>query len=130
MVSLPLARRTKGLIGSRELALMKPDAILLNVARGSIIDEKALYEHLVQNPDFSAGIDTWWIEPSMGGEFKVNYPFFDLPNFLGSPHNSAVAPGVMMGAVRAAAENIVSYVRGEKIRGEINREDYVEDDRN
>src|SRR5208283_1739174 len=90
LVSMPLTKRIKGLIGSRELTLMQPDAILINVARGAIIDEQSLYRHLAQNPGFSAGIDTWWVEPSMGGEFKVNYPFFDLSNFLGSPHNSSI----------------------------------------
>ena len=82
------------MIGSRELEMMEPDAILINVARGSIIDERALYEHMLRNPDFSAGIDTWWIEPAMDGEFRVNFPSFDLPNFLGSPHNSSITPGV------------------------------------
>ncbi len=126
LVSIPLTARTKGLIGSRELALMKPDAILINVARGAIIDEQSLYRHLVQNPAFSAGIDTWWIEPAMGGEFKVNYPFFDLPNFLGSPHNSPVTPGTMAQAVRIAAQNAADFLSGFKIKGVVKREDYME----
>jgi glycerate dehydrogenase len=127
LVSIPMTMRTKGLIGGRELAVMKPDAILINVARGGIIDEVSLYRHLVQHPDFCAGIDTWWIEPSKGGEFKVNYPFFDLPNFLGSPHNSSVTPGTLDNAVRLAAENVAAFLSGGKIRGEIRREDYVEE---
>lgn len=125
LVSLPLTLRTRGLIGKRELARMKPDAIIINVARGAIIDEEALYDHLVQNSDFCAAIDTWWIEPSMGGVFMVNFPFFKLPNFLGSPHNSAIAPGVMSEAMRAAAENVVRFIEGGTIRGEINRKDYI-----
>ena len=128
LVSIPLNNRTKGLIGSRELALMKPDAILVNVARGAIIDEQSLYRHLFEHPDFSAGIDTWWIEPSMGEEFKVNYPFFDLPNFLGSPHNSSITPGTLDNAIKLAAENAAAFLRGGKIRGEIRREDYVKID--
>jgi glycerate dehydrogenase len=126
LVSIPLTIRTKEFIGSRELALMKPEAILINVARGAIIDEQALYRHLVQNPGFSAGIDTWWIEPSMGGEFKVNYPFFDLPNFLGSPHNSAITPATMAHAVRLAAQNAADFLSGFKIKGVVKREDYME----
>jgi len=125
LVSMPLTKRTKGLIGSRELTLMQPDAILINVARGAIIDEQSLYRHLAQNPGFSAGIDTWWVEPSMGGEFKVNYPFFDLPNFLGSPHNSSITPGTMACAVRLAAQNAADFLSGGKIRGVVRREDYV-----
>ena len=127
LVSIPLTLRTKGLIGSRELALMKPDAILINVARGHIIDEQSLYRHLAQNPGFSAGIDTWWIEPSKDGEFKVNYPFFDLPNFLGFPHNSPITPGTMANAARLAAQNAADFLSSGKIRGEIRRKDYVEE---
>jgi len=126
LVSIPLNIRTKGLIGARELARMKPDAILINVARGAIIDQEALYRHLVQNPGFSAGIDTWWAEPSMGLEFKVDYPFFDLPNFLGSPHNSSITPGMMGCMVRLAAQNAAAFLAGSEIRGIIRREDYVE----
>ena len=127
LVSIPLTLRTKGIIGSRELALMKHDAILINVARGHVIDEQALYRHLAQNPGFSAGIDTWWIEPSKDGEFKVNYPFFDLPNFLGSPHNSSITPGTMANAARLAAQNAADFLSSGKIRGAIRREDYVEE---
>jgi len=127
LVSIPLTLRIKGIIGSRELALMKHDAILINVARGHVIDEQALYRHLAQNPGFSAGIDTWWIEPSKDGEFKVNYPFFDLPNFLGSPHNSSITPGTMANAARLAAQNAADFLSSGKIRGEIRKEDYVEE---
>ncbi len=127
LVSIPLTLRTKGIIGSRELALMKHDAILINVARGHVIDEQALYRHLAQNPGFSAGIDTWWIEPSKDGEFKVNYPFFDLPNFLGSPHNSSITPGTMANAARLAAQNAADFLSSGKIRGAIRKEDYVEE---
>ena len=126
LVSIPLTVRTRGLIGRRELALMQPDAILLNVARGAVIDEQSLYRHLVQNPGFSAGIDAWWVEPWMGGEFKVNYPFFDLPNLLGSPHNSSSTPGSTAYAVRLAAQNAADFLSGRQIRGVVKREDYVQ----
>ncbi len=125
LVSIPLTKQTRGLIEAKKLAAMKPDAILVNVARGGIIDEGALYRHLVENPAFSAAIDTWWIEPSMGGEFKVNYPFFDLPNFLGSPHNSSAVPGIMSTAVKLVGENVARFVRGEKIKGIVIREEYI-----
>ncbi|HZD68408.1 MAG TPA: 2-hydroxyacid dehydrogenase [Actinomycetes bacterium] len=125
VIALPLTRRTHGLIGARELGLMKPTAVLVNVARGAIVDEAALYEHLRTHPDFSAGIDTWWVEPFGSGEFRVDHPFFELPNLLGSPHNSGVLPGVMDEATRRAAANVLRFLRGEPVSGILQPEDYT-----
>lgn len=124
LVSLPLNRFTRNLIGPREFSWMKPDAILINAARGGVIVESALYEHLTSHPEFMAGIDAWWIEPASHGEFRVNYPFFELPNFLGSPHNSPVVPGTILRATRYGAENILRYLNGEQPRGLMKPEDY------
>jgi phosphoglycerate dehydrogenase-like enzyme len=125
VISLPLTLTTRGLIGARQLALMKPDAIVVNVARGPIIDQKALYEHLRTHPEFSAGIDTWWNEPAGDAPFRTDYPFLDLPNVLGSPHNSSIVPGTMLSAARLAAENARRYLRGEAVTGLIRRSDYI-----
>jgi phosphoglycerate dehydrogenase-like enzyme len=125
VITLPLTLTTRGLLGSRELALMKPAAILVNVARGAIIDQRALYEHLSTHPQFSAGIDTWWAEPAGERPFRTAYPFFDLPNVLGSPHNSSIVTGTMLSAARLAAENVRRYLRGEAVAGVVRRTDYV-----
>jgi phosphoglycerate dehydrogenase-like enzyme len=125
LISLPLTRRTHGLIGRRELELMKTDASVVNVARGAILDEGALYEHLRTHPEFMAGIDAWWSEPLGQGEFRTAHPFFDLPNVLGSPHNSALVPGAIEEAARWAAENVLRYLRGGPIRGVVDRADYA-----
>jgi phosphoglycerate dehydrogenase-like enzyme len=123
VVSLPLNKATRGVIGSAELARMKADAILVNVARGEIIDEVALYEHSKTHPDFLVGIDAWWIEPFQYGEFRMDHPFLELPNVLGSPHNSAIVPGSLADGARQAAENIRCFLEGRQVTGVVRQED-------
>lgn len=125
VISLPLTKATKGLIGKDELAWMKPDAMLVNVARGAILDEEALYNHVKSHPTFMLGIDAWWTEPFLHGAFRMEYPFLELPNVLGSPHNSAVVPHVLLDAARQAAENVKHFLKGEKVLGIARREDYL-----
>lgn len=125
VIALPLAKATRGLLGARELALMKPASILVNVARAAVIDEHALYEHLREQPEFCAGIDTWWHEPGPDSGFTTRYPFFDLPNVIGSPHNSGVVDGALQVGARKAAENVRRFLRGEAVTGVVRREDYV-----
>lgn len=125
VLTLPLTRSTRGLIGERELSLMPPDAILVNVARGAIVDQGALYRHLASNPDFSAAIDTWWSEPDSHGQFSLEHPFFELPNFLGSPHVADQVPGTMVLAVTAALENVRNYLENGELKGLIDRTDYL-----
>jgi phosphoglycerate dehydrogenase-like enzyme len=126
VITLPLINATRGLIGARELDLMKPAAILVNVGRAAIVDEQALYEHLRDHPDFCAGIDAWWQEPGPDSGFGTNYPFFDLPNLLGSPHNSGVTDGALQVGARRAAENVRRFLSGEAVTGVVRREDYLE----
>src|SRR6266446_4262631 len=125
VISLPLTRATRGLIGKEQLAWMKADAILVNVARGAIIDEEALYNHVKNHPTFLVGIDAWWTEPFLHGTFRMEYPFLELPNVLGSPHNSAVVSHVLEDAARQAAENVKHFLKGEKVLGIARREDYL-----
>lgn len=125
IISLPLTRATLGLIGERELSLMKRDAILVNVARAAIVDEDALYDHLRRNPSFSAGIDAWWEEPRDHGAFKPRRPFLDLPNVIGSPHNSAITAGSLAQAAHQAAANVARCLRGEPVQHLVDRSDYV-----
>jgi phosphoglycerate dehydrogenase-like enzyme len=53
----------------------------------------------------------------------LDYPFFDLPNLVGSPHNADVVPGAMTAATKIAAENIRHFLEGKAIRGKVNRAD-------
>lgn len=117
VLTIALNEHTKGLINRQKLELMKNDAVLVNVARGDIIDEKSLYEHLKSHPDFYAGIDAWWIEPFKYQKFELHYPFFELHNLLGSPHNSALVYNAMLMGTEHAVQNIFRFIHGEKPEG-------------
>jgi phosphoglycerate dehydrogenase-like enzyme len=115
VIATPLTPATVGLIGGAQLAHMKDDAILVNLARGEIIDERALYDHLVSHPGFTACIDAWWIEPVRHGEFRMDRPFMQLPNVIGSPHNSAAAiAGTGVVGLQRAIANIKRALAGEQ----------------
>jgi phosphoglycerate dehydrogenase-like enzyme len=117
LLSAPLNKETEGLINRQKLERMKEDAILINVARGPIINEQDLFNHLKTHPDFYAGIDAWWIEPFRYGKFEIHYPFFELPNLLGSPHNSAMVENVLLMGIEKAAANIARFIRNEPVKG-------------
>ena len=124
VVTTPLNRETRDLLGKKELEGMKEDALLINVARGDVINQKALYDHLKSHPNFRAGIDTWWSEPADRGELALDYPFFELPNIIGSPHCADHVPQSMPGATRKALENARRFLLGNPIRGVLDRKDY------
>ena len=116
VITLALTRATERLLRAAQLNAMKPDAILINVARGEIIDEDDLYAHLLANPDFTACLEAWWIEPVRHGRFETAHPFLDLPNVIASPHNSAMTDGALITAAERGAENVLRYLKGETPR--------------
>lgn len=113
ILSAPLTKATEGMIGARRLGLMREDAILVNVARGELVDQAALYEHLKRNTRFFAGLEAWWVEPVRHGEFRLEYPFLELPNVIAAPHNSPAVPGTHKDVVRLGCENLKRWATGE-----------------
>jgi phosphoglycerate dehydrogenase-like enzyme len=124
VISIPLTTRTRGLINRDKLNEMKPSAILVNVARGPIVVEKDLYEHLKANTEFRAGIDVWWKYPKKGEKFQPDYPFTSLSNVLATPHVSWNVPEIDLAFVASAVENVLRFLSGQELRGVVNRSEY------
>jgi phosphoglycerate dehydrogenase-like enzyme len=93
VVAVPLTSKTEGLIGKRELELLGTNGLLVNVARGAVIDEKSLYMALKNKIIAGAAIDVWYNyrpEPDEEGrKFPSEYPFHKLDNVILSPHRAA-----------------------------------------
>ena len=117
VLTLPYTKLTHEIIGENALFWMEPDAVLVNVARGEIIGQKALYEHMRVNPRFRAGLESWWVEPIRHGRFELDFPLLELPNLLACPHNSFNVPEWERLSLEAAFANIRRYLRGEPLTG-------------
>ncbi len=124
LLSIPLTRHTLGLIGARELGRMKPDAILVNIARGKLIRERDLYEHLKANPSFVAALDVWWQYPKGDGR-PFTEPFHELPNVVMTPHVAWAVPEQSARSLGAALENVARFLRAEPPRNVVDREEYA-----
>ena len=116
-IHCPLTEKTRGLIGARELALMKPDSYLLNTARGGIVDEDALYDLLKNGRIAGAALDCFAQEP-------VNTPhrFAELDNVLLAPHSIAWTNELFRDIGRAASQVMVDLSLGSKPGGVLNPE--------
>jgi phosphoglycerate dehydrogenase-like enzyme len=114
VVTLPLTAQTTGLIGARELAAMRADAVILNVGRGPVIDEQALYDALDQRRIGGAIIDTWYNypTPSQPECAPSRLPFDTLPNLLMTPHMSGWTSGTVRRRQQTIADNIARLVEG------------------
>lgn len=98
---LPLTEETKGFIGAAELAQMKPDAILINTARGGLIDESALLDALEAGRLYGAGIDAFAQEP------PTDTRWFTLENVVLGSHCAASTAGASLNMGRMATENLI-----------------------
>lgn len=105
----PLTEETKNLIGADELAQMKPEAILINTARGGLIDDRALIEALKNGRLAGAGIDVLRNEPPRDGNPLLEV---DLPNLIVTPHNAWASRQAMQTLADQLVDNLEAFVRG------------------
>ena len=104
---LRLAPETRGFLGRREFAMMKPTAILINTGRGALVEREALLDALTQNKLAGAGLDVFHDEPIKAGD-----PILALPSVVLSPHNAGQTPEVIRDGLLRAIENVENYLAG------------------
>lgn len=109
----PLNEQTRGMIGAAELRAMKPDAILINTARGGIVDEAALVQALREGWIAGAGFDVLSQEPPRDGNPLLDPAVLALPNFILMPHVAWASAGAMQTLADQLIDNIEAFVRGE-----------------
>lgn len=102
-----LTPQTKGFIGAREFALMKPQAILVNTGRGALVDREALHEALSTQRIAGAGLDVFHDEP-----LKPDDPILGFTNTVLSPHNAGQTPEVRRDGLLLTIENVERYLAG------------------
>jgi D-3-phosphoglycerate dehydrogenase len=98
---------TEHLIGAKELALMKPTALLINTARGQLIDQKALYEALCDGTIAGAGLDVFEQEP-----IDPHDPLLTLSTVVLSPHTAGTTPEALMNGLDLCAANVGAFLNG------------------
>jgi phosphoglycerate dehydrogenase-like enzyme len=117
VVSLPLTENTQGLVDGAAIAAMRPHAVLMNVGRGPVMDEQALYEALAANRIGGAVIDTWYQYPTPTQPEcpPSRFDFASLDNVLMTPHMSGWTQGTVHRRQETLAENIARLSRGEPL---------------
>ena len=116
VLALPLTSETEGLIGEKQLRLLPSTAVLVNVARGGIIEEGALFKALSEKWIFGAGLDVWFNYPGSREERSSTppgeYPWEDLDNLVLSPHRAGHVRETESLRMRALAELLNHTARG------------------
>jgi len=124
VLALPLTNQTTKIVDRERLAQMKNTAVLVNIARGELVDEKAMYEHLVAQPNFRYATDVWWYKESRES-LKTDYPFLSLPNFIGTPHVSGPSGLATGRPAQLAVDNTIRYLEGLKPKNIVDPREYV-----
>lgn len=121
VVSAPLNDRTRGMVGAAELSALGPRGSLINVGRGPLVEEAALYEALRSGAIRAAAIDVWYRYPAGRGQNSApsGLPFADLPNVLMTPHSSGVTADTFIGRAGDIAANIGRLTRGQPLQNAV-----------
>ena len=104
-VHLRLSPDTESFIGAQQFALMKQGAILINTARGAIVDEAALIDALSTHRIAASGLDVFAAEPLAAG-----HPLTTLPNVVVTPHCAGITPEALEAGLRMAVQNIWQHL--------------------
>ena len=120
--ALPLSDSTAGLIDAGAFAQMKSNAVLFNVGRGGVVEEKALFEALRDKTIAGAVIDTWYIYPSAenGSPHPSGYPIHELDNVIITPHMSGWTHGTIRRRREEMAANVNRFAAGEALKSVVN----------
>ena len=116
-VCAPLSDETRGLVSAHWFNRMKPNAVVIHVGRGTVIDEAALYDALKSNRIRGASIDVWYNYPPASGAAvpPSQFAFHELPNMLMTPHASGRTGGTWDRRYKDVARNIDAFARGEPL---------------
>jgi phosphoglycerate dehydrogenase-like enzyme len=104
---LRLSAETTGFLGRAQFEMMRASAILVNTARGPIVDEAALVEALQQGRIAGAGLDVFAVEP-----LEPGHPLTKLNNVVLTPHCAGVTPEVLEAGLAMAIENVADFLKG------------------
>ncbi|MEB2282298.1 D-glycerate dehydrogenase [Lysinibacillus xylanilyticus] len=114
VIMTPFNTDTVGLIGAKELALMKEDAVLINASRGGIIDENALYDTLKNDKLWAAGLDVFEQEP-----IALNHPLLTLPNVVAIPHIGSASLQTRTAMLMLNVKELTAYGQGKAVTNRI-----------
>jgi phosphoglycerate dehydrogenase-like enzyme len=114
VLAVPLADETRGLVDRTILRALRPGALLVNVARGEVVDEGALVDALADGHLGGAALDVFAVEP-----LPEDSPLWDLPNVIVTPHASGSTASSGDRAADIFVENLARYAAGEALRNEV-----------
>ncbi|OGO65699.1 MAG: hypothetical protein A2029_07680 [Chloroflexi bacterium RBG_19FT_COMBO_47_9] len=114
VVTLPRATATRGLMGAKELAMLKPNAYLVDISRGEIVDHTALISLLREHKIAGAALDVYPVEP-----LPADNPLWKLPNVILTPHIAGFSPHYDERAVSLFTQNLRFYLEGQPLYNQL-----------